>query len=45
MLLIGIESYHTLNIKHYTGAVMPIIEGFVDKIVPIEGDMDPEEIV
>ena len=45
MLLVGIEIYHTLNIKHYTGAVMPIIEGFVDKIVPIEGDMDPEEIV
>lgn len=45
MLLVGIESYHILNIKQYTGAVMPLIEGFVDKIAPIEGDMDPEEIV
>ena len=45
LLLLGIERYHTLNIKHYTGAVMPLIEGFVDKIVPIESDMDPEEIV
>jgi len=45
LLLLGIERYHTLNIKHYTGTFMPLIEGFVVKIVPIEGDMDPEEIV
>ncbi len=45
LLLLGIERYHTLNIKDYTGAVMPLIEGFVDKFVPIESDMDPEEIV
>ena len=49
MLLLGIEVYHILNIKHYSGAVFPLIEAFTNKIYPensiIETQMDPTEMV
>lgn len=48
MLLVGIEAYHILNTKHYNGSVIPLIEGFLTKIIPedtIESEMDPTEMV
>ena len=47
MLLVGIESYHSLNTKHYRGSVIPLVEGFVVKVYDEKraDEMDPEEIV
>ena len=47
MLLVGIEGYHALNTKHYRGSVIPLVEGFADKIYDETraDEMDPEEMV
>lgn len=50
LLLFGIEGYHILNIKHYNGSVIPIIEGFVakaydDQTVENGSEMDPTDMV
>jgi hypothetical protein len=48
LLLVGIESYHILNIKHYRGSVIPLVEGFVNKVCDeeiTEDDMDPTDMV
>jgi hypothetical protein len=46
-LLDGIEGYHAHNTKHYRGSVIPLVEGFADKIYDEKcvDEMDPEEIV
>ena len=47
MLLVGIEAYHSLNTKHYRGSVIPLVEGFADKVYDEKraDEMDPEEMV
>jgi hypothetical protein len=50
MLLVGIEGYHILNIKNYTGTVLPVVMGILDKAykdAPEDeaSQMDPAEIV
>lgn len=50
LLLFGIEGYHTLTIKYYSGTVLPIIEGFVakaydDQTIGNGCEMNPTDMV
>jgi hypothetical protein len=48
LLILGIEGYHILNIKHFRGTFIPLLEDVAikvcDKILPDE-DMDPTDMV